>query len=116
MTITFPTGLPGFESCRRFVLVQSDDYAPGVCLRGLDAPQPTFYTIDPRLLVPEYPCVLSSADRARLGVADDTPCVWLALVSPDGDRPVANLSAPIVIDPVTMRGIQVLPTEATCSL
>lgn len=109
--VTFAAGLPGFERCRRYQLIQSDDYAPGVCLRGLDAPAPTFFTIDPRLVDANFVGALSGPDRARLGVDADAPCVWLAIVSWVNGEPVPNLRAPIVINPATMRGIQIVPSD-----
>jgi flagellar assembly factor FliW len=79
--VTFPSGLPGFESCRQFVLVQSEEFDPGVCLKGLDAPSPTFFTVDPRLLAPDYRCELTAGDCARLGATTTSHCVWLVIVS-----------------------------------
>lgn len=111
-TVEFASGMPGFETCRRFVVVQSADLAPGVCLKGLDAPAPLFFTVDPRRLAPDYPCVLSSVDAARLGAAHGGECVWLALVAWGDGAPLVNLRAPLVINPRTMRGIQVLPSES----
>jgi flagellar assembly factor FliW len=111
-TVLFPAGLPGFEACRRYVLIQAEAFAPGVCLKGLEGPAPAFFAVDPRHVDPGYATELSPADRARLGADADTPCMWLALVSTGPGEPRANLAAPIVINPTTMRGIQVLPADA----
>jgi flagellar assembly factor FliW len=115
-TITFPAGLPGFESCRRYVLLQSDEFAPGVCLKGLEGAAPTFFLVDPRLVESSVDCHLSSADAARIGAAphDALRCVWLAIVSPAAGGPHVNVHAPVVINPATMYGMQVLPAEAGC--
>jgi flagellar assembly factor FliW len=110
-TIFFPAGLPGFEACRRFVLMYSDDVDPGVCLKGIDEPSPAFFLMDPRRVSPGYACQLSPADRARLGAVTDHGCVWLVMVSLSGNDPRVNLRAPIVINPATMRGIQVVPAD-----
>ena len=110
--ITFPDGLPGFESCRRFVLVSSDEGAPFQVLRALDPPQPAFVAIHPTLVLKRYRTVLSRADQIRLDAADDAPLVWLGIVmlGSDGTASV-NLRAPIVINPRTMIGFQVMPHE-----
>jgi flagellar assembly factor FliW len=110
-TILFPAGLPGFEACRRFVLMYSEEVDPGVCLKGLDEPAPTFFLMDPRRVSSSYKCQLSAADRARLGAATSEGCVWLVMVSLAGNQPRVNLRAPIVINPATMRGIQVVPAD-----
>jgi len=114
-TVTFASGLPGFESCQRFILMQSKDFDPGVCLKGLDAPEPAFFLMDPRKLAPGFECELSAADRARLRAdanGKNDSLVWLVIVSWVGDEPRINWRAPIVINPATMLGIQLVPGES----
>ena len=82
--VTFPEGLPGFESCRRFVLVAAGDAAPFSVLQALDPPEPSFLVIDPALALERYRAVLSQSDRLRLRAADDDPILWLALVTVPG--------------------------------
>ena len=62
----------------------------------------------------EYPLALDRTDLQRLGAQADRPLVWLALVAakPDGTATV-NLRAPLVINPESMRGIQLLPDQST---
>ena len=105
--ITFAEGLPGFEKCRRFVLLSSEDLAPLWCLQGLDAPEPSFLAVDPALVLPRYRRVLSDADHARLG-DDELDFVWLALVTVSGEDAVVNLRAPVVINAKRMVGAQVI--------
>ena len=112
--LTFPTGLPGFERCRRFVLVSSEDIAPFQCLQSVDGPPASFLVIDPRLVLPTYRAVLSAVDCIRLGVAPDATLLWLAIVVPGDtdERPQVNLRAPIVINPATMVGYQLMPSNS----
>lgn len=113
--LTFPTGVPGFERCRRFVLLSSEDLAPLQCLQSIDGPQASFLVIDPRLVLPAYRAVLSTVDCIRLGVAPDASLLWLAIVTPGSDtdeRPTVNLRAPIVINPQTMVGYQLMPSNS----
>lgn len=109
----FPQGLPGFERCRRFVLLSSQDIGPMQCLHAVDGPPASFLVIDPRLVLPTFRCVLRDADRAGLEATDDAPLVWLALltVAQDGSATV-NLRAPIVINPARMIGLQVIPQDS----
>lgn len=113
--ITFAHGLPGFERCRRFVVVTSPDVAPFVCLNGLEAPQPSFLALDPRRVDPGYRLALGAADRRRLEAEDDEPLLWLALVRVDGAAAAVNLQAPIVINPRGMRGLQVVGVDSPYS-
>jgi flagellar assembly factor FliW len=109
-TIRFPHGLPGFESCRGFVLMTSDALGPLQCLKSIDGPPASFLVIDPRRVLPEYRCDLSEGDRARLGAGDDDTLLWLSLVTIEIDGTITvNLRAPIVINPAAMVGHQVVP-------
>lgn len=108
--IFFADGLPGFERCRHFVLLSSPQVAPLHCLHAVGGPAASFLAIDPRLVLPQYRCVLTESDRRRLGVGDETPLVWLALVAVDAEqRATVNLRAPIVVNPARMAGCQVMP-------
>src|SRR5262245_34128992 len=97
--ITFAHGLPGFERCRRFVLVASPELAPFVCLKGLDDAEPSFLAIDPRRVDPSYALPLTAADCRRLEAGDAEPMLWLSLVRVDGDAATVNLQAPVVVNP-----------------
>ncbi len=112
--VTFPEGVPGFETCRRFVLVTSPSLAPFTVLQGLDgAAPPAFIAIDPHTIDAGYAARLDTADRARLDAAADAPLLWLAIVatSPAGVATV-NLRAPLIIHAGSMRGIQLLPCDS----
>ena len=115
--LSFPDGLPGFEACRRFVLLSSPETAPLHCLHALEGPNASFLAIDPKAALPNYRCELSAADRNRLGVTDDNALLWLALVMVDEEGTVsANLRAPVVINPDRMVGFQVMPFECVYPL
>lgn len=108
--VTFPDGIPGFEACRHWVVMAAEAATPLRRLHALDGTDASFLAIDPRGVLEGYRCELSAADRLRLGAREDEPLLWLALVmmEPSGALTV-NLRAPIVINPRTMTGQQVLP-------
>ena len=108
--IQFPAGIPGFEMCRRFVLVDSDELTPLRCLKTLDPPGASFLTIDPRLIEPGYDLTLREYERARLG-SGDGPLVWLAIVTVAPTGATVNLQAPVVIDAGRMTGGQFIRDE-----
>ena len=111
--IEFPDGLPGFEAHRRFVLVSTAALGPFTILQGLGPEAPAFGAVDPRRIVPDYAPALDATDRARLRADDDTPLVWLSLVSiGESGRVTVNLRAPVVINPATLRGIQLVHSGA----
>ena len=108
--ITFPQGLPGFERCRRIAILTSVDAATQQCLHAVDGAPATFLALDPRLVLPEYRCQLSDADAARLQTPDPAAVLWLALLTfdPYGNA-LANLRAPVVVNPHLMVGYQLMP-------
>jgi flagellar assembly factor FliW len=111
--IAFPDGLPGFESCRRFVVMSSDDVSPFQCLQGLDATRPAFLTIDPTRVLKRFRLVLSPADRLRLDARQDDALLWMAIVTyAADDTATVNLRAPLVINPRLMIGFQVMPHQS----
>lgn len=110
--LTFPEGLPGYETSRAFVLMDMPDQAPLKVLHAVHGPEPCFLVVDPKSVLPSYRCELTAADRLRLGASNDEALVWLAIVMVDQSGEVAvNLRAPIVINPDRMIGRQVLPNN-----
>jgi flagellar assembly factor FliW len=111
MVVEFPAGIPGFEGCRRFVVLTSPELAPLSCLKSLDPPEATFLAVDPRLVDPGYELTLREFERVRLGAGDD-PLVWLALVTVTGADATANLRAPVVINPRRMIACQFIRDDS----
>ncbi|MBC7841078.1 MAG: flagellar assembly protein FliW [Gemmatimonadaceae bacterium] len=107
--ITFPAGLPGFVTLRRFALVetQRDDL---VWLQSVDDAGLTFLLADPFALVPGFEVELPAADLAALGGADANQALLvLTVVQLDGGLPTAaNLQSPVVIDRERRVGRQVV--------
>jgi flagellar assembly factor FliW len=114
--VTFPEGLPGFASCRRFVLIHADELSPLTCLQGLDPPCPSFLAADPTTLGVDYRPRLSFSDRAALGDPAGSP-LWLVILTLGLHQITANLRAPIAINSETMTGRQVVlddPAYSVC--
>jgi len=111
--VQFADGLPGFEQCRRFVMLTSPSIAPLHCLHAIDGPAASFLAVDPRLVLPAYRCLLAEPDRVKLQARPDVPLLWLALVTVDeGQGASVNLRAPIVVNPARMIGFQVMPHDS----
>jgi flagellar assembly factor FliW len=95
--ISFPGGIPGFQTCRRFVVLAPKELAPLRCLNALDPPEPSFLVIDPLLVDPAYEFALRDFERARLGAPGD-PLLWLAIVTVTPGGATVNLRAPVVLN------------------
>jgi flagellar assembly factor FliW len=115
--VSFPSGLPGFEACRKFVLLSSPELGVFQCLRSCEGPAASFVVVDPRRVLPTYRTVLSQADLVRLGTTNEAaaaPLLWLAIVTLEDATGQAhvNLRAPIVINPQMMVGYQLMPSNS----
>lgn len=111
--VEFPDGLPGYEECRQFVLVTSPTLAPLQCLHSVGDHVASFLVTDPGLVCPEFERTLASADRDRLQATEDTPLLWLSILTVDADGAMhANLRAPVIINAERMVGSQVIPQHS----
>ena len=98
-------------------MLAAEEQTPLRRLHAIDGPEASFLALDPRSVMEGYRCELTDADRYRLGADKNTPLLWLALVmvEPSGALTV-NLRAPIVINPRTMLGQQVMPLNSVYPL
>lgn len=111
-TVTFPNGIPGFESCHKWVVLAAEGQTPLRRLHAVDG-EAAFLALDPRQVLEGYRCELNDADRARVGADATTTLLWLVLVNVEASGAVSvNLRAPIVINPRTMMGQQVMPHDS----
>jgi len=111
--VTFAEGLPGFEGHHQFMLLASSDMQPFTVMRGMADGGPSFVAIDPRMVDRGYQPTLDRVDLARLSADERDTLLWLAIVAAREDgSATANLRAPVVINPGTMRGIQVIAAES----
>ena len=114
--VAFAEGIPGFESCRQFVLLTGPGVEPFTIVQGLGPNAPAFAAIDPLRVVDGYRAELGDADKARLLVEGDVNLAWLAIVTVGASGiPTANLRSPLVINPANLRGIQLMPAESAYS-
>jgi flagellar assembly factor FliW len=115
--VRFADGLPGYETVHEFVLLDVPGQAPLKVLHAVNGGEPSFLVIDPKAVLSTYRCELGAPDRLRLGAADDSGLVWLAIVMVGGNGDVSiNLRAPIVINPARMTGRQVMPNACVYPL
>jgi flagellar assembly factor FliW len=116
--VLFPEGLPGFESSRRFILLRHEDYDPFLFLQDLDNNLVNLPVVPVQTVDQQYRLELDSRDLDLLGFSSlprlgaDVVCLLVVILSagaPEaGAKATCNLFAPIVINPATMRGKQVM--------
>jgi flagellar assembly factor FliW len=117
----FPWGLPAFDHEKRFVLIESPEYAPLVFLQSLADPELCFLAFPILVADREYQLGIAPEDLAALELDTDrqpgaAQVLVLALLSMhDGFSPTANLMAPIVINLVTRRALQAIRCDSLYS-
>jgi flagellar assembly factor FliW len=113
-TIVFPTGLVGCETWKRFVLLVDDEQdLPVAVLRCLDHPDVDLMVTDPSLALADYRVVLSAEDRNSIQLADgDAAQLYCTLTVNEDGWVTANLLGPLVINPRTRRGKQLVLADS----
>jgi flagellar assembly factor FliW len=112
--LLFPEGLVGCPEWRRFVLLTiADEDLPVASLASLDQPGVVLLVADPRMILPGYAVSLSAEDRAGLGLAPGTaPNIYCTLSVVADGLITANLLGPLVVNPATRRGRQLVLAES----
>jgi flagellar assembly factor FliW len=112
--IHFPEGIPGFEECRDFVLIEDEELAPFRWLQSLDDGAIAFVVVDPLVIFPGYEVQLGPAETAAIRVTEaDSALVQVILtLSEDPMQTTANLQGPLLINANKNLGCQVLLTRS----
>jgi flagellar assembly factor FliW len=106
--------LPGFPRHRDYVLVAADATGLLRWLQAMDPQGPRFLVVPPGPFVPDYAPRLPGTLLTELAIEEPAAAELHCLVTvPDGDvrAATANLRAPLVVNPATGRGRQVVLTE-----
>jgi flagellar assembly factor FliW len=113
MVIKFDEGLIGFADCKSFVLMESDDIAPFRRLQSAERPEVGFLVIDPSFIVDGFSAMIPRREWDSLGVANASAGITLAIciIGPSSAESTGNFQAPLIINPQTMTGKQLILTE-----
>jgi flagellar assembly factor FliW len=114
--IEFPGGLPGFETQRRFVLIEQPNLAPILFLQSVESPELCFAAAPVNAIEPEYDLALTEEDARLLDVDETSSVLALAILSAPSDGPLsANLLAPVVVNPQSRRAVQAVRMDSRYS-
>ncbi len=124
--IEFPGGLPGFESCRRFVLVHEENSAAGVFrLQSADDTAIAFSIAGPEQLGITYEFPLTDEEVATLKLTRPEDALVAVIVrkddADDNGSPAsaglrANFMAPLVFNVSARRGLQKVIDKLGCEI
>ena len=98
--LTFPSGIPGFEKSRQFVIVSIPEYAPFEWLVCVDGSRLRFAVINPMLFAPEYSPAIVKEQLEDLDIRRSEEILLYAIVT-IRENPLestANLVGPLIIN------------------
>lgn len=108
--ITFPEGLIGFSSFKRYLIIERGKDRPFKWLQSVDNPELAFLIVDPLLFCPHYRAELNPQENAilKLEKVKEGKIFVLVVIPPDPSQIRANLLAPLVINTSRRLGKQVI--------
>jgi flagellar assembly factor FliW len=111
--INLTEGLLGFADQKRYVLISLETTGPFTWFQSLDNPELAFVLIDPRMVDHNYKVAVDEETLKDLQVGDINRCMVYAIVTLNQDprQVTANLIGPIIINPDSKLGRQVVLTD-----
>lgn len=111
--ITFSDGLFGFPDLKDYLFLSMDEENGEdlmLVMIAVDEPRIGFVIVNPLFLCPDYSPVLTPEELACLGVKESSELAYYALCSMHNNYldTTVNLKCPVVINPETHCGIQVI--------
>ena len=108
--ITFPSGIPGFEKNKSFVLVSIPDYTPFEWLVCVDGSPLRFAVINPLMFKPDYAPKIQKEQLEEMGFVkpEDVLLFVVVTINENPLESTANLVGPILINKARRIGKQVI--------
>lgn len=113
-TLAFPSGIPGFESSRKFVIVTVPEYTPFEWMVCVDRTQLKFAIINPLIFEPTYSPSLHKEQLLDLKIEKPEDILMYTIVTVK-DNPLestANLVGPLIINRVKRIGKQIIVDDS----
>ncbi len=109
--LVFTDGIFGFPKLTRFLLLRMNDDDDSILLMlSVEDDSVAFVLFDPFALSPDYSPVLTPEELSCLGAKDSEELSYyvICVVQTDYMENTVNLKCPLVINPETRHGIQVI--------
>ena len=116
LRLSFPEGLPAFESHKEFLLYPDEGSPCFLWLRStLDGEPLSFVTVSPFSVVSDYVAEIRDPDAERIGITDPGDATLLAILnfSDYPDKVAVNLAGPVVVNRRTLQARQVTLENAS---
>ena len=109
--LKFDFGLPGFEPCKKYILLGNEDEAsPFKWLQCIDRSEVAFAIANPFLIVKDYDFELNdeSAKNLEIEKSEDAAVYVIVVVPEDFKKISMNLKAPLIINGRNKKGAQII--------
>lgn len=108
--IIFPDGILGFPELKQYLLLSYDEDSTILILQSAERPEVSFAVLNPLDLYPDYAPVLTPEELASLKAkhAEELSYYVICIVRDNYLDNTVNLKCPLVINPDTLKGIQVI--------
>jgi flagellar assembly factor FliW len=108
--ISFPSGIPGFEKNKKFVLVQVPDYLPFEWLVCVDGCRVRFAIINPMMFRPDYAPGITKfhIDELAIEKPEDILIYCIVTIAENPINSTANLVGPVLINKTKRIGKQII--------
>lgn len=109
--LIFSDGIFGFTELTKYLLLGYEDGDDSIfILQSAEKPEVSFALLNPVHLCPDYTPVLTPEELASLGAAhlEELSFYVICVVRKDYLDNTVNLKCPLVVNPVTRKGIQVI--------
>lgn len=108
---TFPQGLIGLETCRRWVLLSDADNEAIGWLQSANLPETAMAVISPRRFLPDYQVRVGRGQLGPLELNGIDQAFVLNIVAKNEGRLTVNLKAPLIINLNRRIGRQVVTSD-----
>ncbi|MEQ1824911.1 MAG: flagellar assembly protein FliW [Pirellula sp.] len=109
--LLMPHGLIGFETCRHWVLLSSQDNEEVAWLQSVALANVALPVVSPRRFLPDYRAHVHRRDLQLLHLHNEDQIYVLSVVSKSGVTLTANLKSPILLNASRHLAIQVVVTD-----
>ncbi|MEO5359794.1 MAG: flagellar assembly protein FliW [Nitrospirota bacterium] len=105
--ISFPDGIVGFPSIKRYVLIDHKDTVLK-WLQAADDPDVAFIVVEPTVLLQNFNMTLDPTTKRFLQLENNDDLVTLVIIRVENERVIANFHGPLLFNASLKIGVQVV--------
>lgn len=109
--VTFASGLIGYESCKKWVLMADAETDSVGWLQSANLPDVAMAVISPRRFLPDYQVRVSRSQLEPLDLNGIDQAFVLNILAMNGGRLTVNLRAPVIINLNRRLGRQIITND-----